>query len=142
MGDLSLVFHVFSLVAFAALTYKLLQLQTVLKLWRDWNTGGSERKVTVGEPLRVLHQLSAAVGAEFESSVPLNALAVCKVKLDGCFKLHKDAGIKKISVTKAEKYRVDFVLVRELSIIPSELDQISLELGGAIEVGAMATRHP
>jgi hypothetical protein len=142
VGDLSLVFHVFSLVAFAALTYRLLQLRAVLKLWRDWNTGGLERKVTVGEPIRVLRQFSDAVGADFESSAPLNALAVSKVKLDGCFKLHKDAGIKKICVTKAEKCRVDFVLVREPSIIPSELDKISLELGGAIEVGAMAARHP
>ena len=142
MGDMSLVFHVFSLLAVSVLIYKLLIVQADLKAWREWNTAESQLKVTVGEPLRVLRRFASAVGADFESSVADNALPVAKLRLDVCFKLHKDAGIKKIRVTKTEKCRVDFVLVREPSIIPSELDKISLELGGGIDVGVSTAHHP
>lgn len=142
VGDLSLFFHVLSLVSFIALGAALLRVQSQLKLWRDWNSGVAGSKVTVGEPLRLLRRFSGAIGADFETSATDSALPIRKVRLEGCFKLHQTAGISKIRVTKAEKYRVDFVLVREPSIMPIDLNQLSHELGGGIEVAILAGHHP
>lgn len=140
MGDLSLIFHVFSLIAFAVLAYLLLKSKSDLNTWRAWNSGSLVGKVTVGEPMRVLRRFASAIGAGFESSMPDSALAVAKLRLDGCFKLHRIGKITKIQVTKAEKCRVVFVLVGEPSIMPEELNQLSHELGGGIEV-AISTEH-
>lgn len=141
MGDLSSFFHVFSLLAFISLSFVVLKLKAELKIWRDWNSGAGSDKVTVGTPIRVLRRFAAAIGAGFESEVADNSLSFRQLRLDACFNLHRTVGIRKILVTKPERARVDFVLVREASIMPVDLDQIRRELGDGIDVGVSTGRQ-
>jgi len=142
VGDMSSVFHVFSLLAFIVLSYAVLRLQAQLKLWRDWNSALSSQKVTVGAPIHELRRFALAIGASFESDLPDNGLPVTKLKLDACFNLHRTCRIAKILVTKTENARVDFVLGRQASIMPVDLNQLRHELGDGIEVAVMTDHRP
>ncbi len=142
MGDLSLVFHVFSLLAFMVFGFVVLRLLSDLRLWREWNTGSQGQRINVGPPIRMLRRFASAIDADFESELGDDALPIGKLRLHSCFALHKSGGIKKILVTKREITRVDFVLVREPSIMPIDLEQITHELGGGIEVAVSISHRP
>jgi hypothetical protein len=141
MGNLSLVFHVFSLIVLMALALWGSRLQILLGVWREWNGQHADAKVIVGEPIRILRQFAAAIGARFESDVPIKALSVARLSLDGCFDLHRGGRIEKIVITKAEKISVNFVLVNEPSTMAVDLNKLKLELGGGCTVAIEKTKE-
>lgn len=134
MGNLSLVFHVASLVVLVGLTIWVLRLQVMLKLWRDWGSPVSKHKVTVGEPLRVLRQFACAIGATFDSKVSPGALPPCRVRLTDLFNLHRQAFIDRIEVDGGDQPCVCFVLESEPSTIEADADNLSRALGGTLRV--------
>ena len=137
MGDLSLPFHVFSLLVFIILGYFWLRVRADLKLWRDWNSGALGQRVVVGEPLRVLKRFAGAIGADFSSELPDHFIPVSRVRLDSCFNLHRTQKILKIMIKNAERCRVDFVLDHGEGILGDDLAKIKLELGGKVDVAVM-----
>lgn len=141
MGNLSLVFHLASLVVLIGLALWALRLQIHLRVWREWNARHGSGKVLVGEPLRVLRQFATAIGAGFESDFPVNAFGVVRLSLDSCFELHRTGRIDRIVVSKEEIPRVDFVLGYEPSTMSVDLDKLKRELGGAFAIGITVSRE-
>ena len=134
MGNLSLVFHVTSLFLLAALVLWVLRLQTMLKVWRDWAVRGDDRRIVVGEPIRVLRQFSCAIGANFASDISVDSLAPARVRLEGCFELHSKACIESILVENNGGPGVCFVLRREPGTMDLDIQTIVHELGGSLTV--------
>lgn len=134
MGNLSLVFHVFSFIVLFALSIVVFRQATMLRLWRDWNRPSVDVRVTVGEPLRILRLFSAAIGARFECDVPLGSLPVAKVSLTACFDLHRKGRLLAIEIEKRENIWINFVLAHEPDTIAVDLDSLKRELGGHCRV--------
>lgn len=134
MGNLSLVFHLVSLVLLVLLVLWVLRLQTMLKVWRDWAVAGLDRRVVVGEPVRVLRQFACAIGADFNSDIPVNSIAPVRLKLESCFALHRKAGIDRLLVENNGGPSVCFVLRREPGTIEFDIQSIVRELGGSLTV--------
>lgn len=134
MGNLSLVFHLMSLALLAIMILWVLRLQTMLKVWREWAVRGGDRRVVVGEPVRVLRQFACAIGADFASDVSVNAIAPARVRLDSCFDLHRQAGIESLLVENNGSPSVCFVLRLEPGTIDFDIQSIVRELGGSLTV--------
>ena len=134
MGHLSDVFHVVSLLGLVALIVLVLRLQMIIKTWRDWASPAASRRVVVAEPLRILRVFACAIGASFDTDVPIDALPPCKIILSGLFEIHRQRGITGISVKIGEPPVVGFILEQETSTMTTDLSRISRELGGSLRV--------
>ena len=134
MGNLSLMFHIMSLVLLVAMILWVLRLQTMVKVWRDWAVRSGERRVVVGEPIRVLRQFACAIGADFDSELPVDSVAPVRLRLDSCFDLHRQGCIEGLHVENKGGPSVCFVLRHEPSTIGLDIQTIVDEIGGRMTV--------
>jgi hypothetical protein len=134
MGDLSIVFHVLSLLVLIGLVMWGLRLQMIVKTWRDWVSPESLQRCSVAEPVRILRVFACAIGAGFDSEIPVNSLPPVKIKLLSLFELHRQRGIAEITVSKGQPPVVCFILRQETGTMSTDLSQISHELGGSLRV--------
>ena len=134
MGDISLFFHLMSLIVFLALCGWVVYLSAALKSWRDWHSPGAERRIAVGEPIRVLRAFARAVGAGFESDIPSKALQPTRLKLELCFALHRVGFIERVIVKNGSPPCVCFVLRHKPGTIGVDPNSIIEDLGGALVV--------
>jgi hypothetical protein len=134
MGNISMGFHFGSLLVLIVLIVWVLRLQVMLKVWRDWGSANSDRRIIVGEPLRVLRQFAAALDVEFVSDVPMDSIPPARIKLESCFELHRRGGIEAIEIERGEKPCVNFILRHEPSTMEVTTEKLMNELGGAVAV--------
>ena len=134
MASLGLIFHLASVLVFAALGLWIALQARSLKLWRDWNSPDGSGRVLVGEPIRVLRGLSGALGADFESEVRDNHCPPTRISLRSAFELHRSAHIERILVKKAPKVRVCFFLRHKPDIMAFDSATLSRELGVELEI--------
>jgi hypothetical protein len=132
VGNLSLVFHVASLVVFLALGAWILIQARSLMLWRDWGSYGSHLRIHVGEPIRVLRRFAAAIGADFETQVGLNAFPPSRLSLKSAFELHRLGFIERIIIKKSPKLCVCFVLRHKPGTIGFDSATLSRDLGAEL----------
>lgn len=134
MGSLSLFFHLMSLIVLIALCGWVVYLLAALKAWRDWHSPVAERRIIVGEPIRVLRNFTRALGAGFESDIPLKAVQPARLKLETCFTLHRLGFIERVIVKNGLPPRVCFVLRHNPGTIGVDPNSIVQDLGGALRV--------
>lgn len=134
MGELSLVFHLASLLVVCGLIYWVLREQKSLGVWRRWCSADAGTRIEVAEVLRALKSFSKAVGAEFNSECALNQLPPARIQLIGLFKLHQQSSILAISIENQSPPCVRFDLKREPSTMIEVKDQIVNELGNSIGI--------
>jgi hypothetical protein len=126
--------YLMSLIVFLALCGWVVYLSAALKTWRDWHSPAAERRITVGEPIRVLRAFARAVGADFESDIPSKALQPARLKLELCFALHRVGFIERVIVQNGSPPRVCFVLRHKPGTIGVDPNSIIEDLGGALVV--------
>jgi hypothetical protein len=132
MGNLSLIFHVASLVVFLVLGAWVVKQARSLTLWRQWCSQGSNQRIVVGEPVRVLKSFAAAIGAGFESEVKVNAYPPARLSLNAAFDLHKASFIERIIVKKSPRLCVCFVLRHKPGTIGFDSATLNRELGAEL----------
>lgn len=132
MGNLSLVFHVASLVVSMALGAWIVSQARSLTLWREWGSYGSHLRIHVGEPIRVLRRFAAAIGAEFETQIGPNAFPPVRLSLKSAFDLHRLAFIERIIIKKSSSLCVCFVLRHKPGTIGFDSATLSRELGAEL----------
>jgi hypothetical protein len=132
MGNLSLVFHVTSFVVFVVLGLIIIRHSKSLKLWREWGSFGSDARILVGEPVRVLRSFARAIDAEFDSEVRLNAFPPARLRLEAAFLLHKSCFIERVKIKNSPKLSVCFVLRHKPGTIGDNFASLSQELGAEL----------
>ena len=132
MGNLSLIFHVASLVVLMALGVWIVRQSRSLSLWRDWCSADSHQRIKVGEPVRVLRGFAAAIGAGFEAEVKADAFPPARISLNSAFSLHKVGFIERIIVKKSPHLCVCFVLRHKPGTIGFDSATLSRELGAEL----------
>ena len=134
MGNLSLIFHLTSLVLFGFLSFLIMGQSVRLKTWRDWNVPDAAQRVLVGEPVRVLRTFAKAVGADFETEIAENYIPAVRLSLKSLFEVHRRGLITRITVKKAPQPCVCFVLGHKPGTIGVDHAVISRDLGDRLGV--------
>jgi hypothetical protein len=134
MGNISLFFHLMSLIVFIALCWWIVHLSAALKAWRDWHSPVAERRIIVGEPIRVMRAFARAVGAGFESEIASKSIQPKRLKLEECFALHRLGFIERVIVKNGSPPCVCFVLRHKPGTIGVDPNSIIEDLGGALVV--------
>jgi hypothetical protein len=134
MGNISLFFHLMSLIVFMALCWWIVHLSAALKVWREWHSPAVERRVIVGEPIRVMRAFARAVGSGFESEVASKSILPTRLRLEACFALHRVGFIERVIVKNGSPPRVCFVLRHKPGTIGVDPNSIMQDLGGALVV--------
>lgn len=86
----------------------------------------------MGEPIRVLKGFAAAIGAEFESEVKMNAYPPARLSLNAAFDLHKSGLIERIIIKKSPRLCVCFVLRHKPGTIGFDSATLNRELGAEL----------